>query len=51
MLKYERNRIASQPRHDQDAYELFQRGQWHHYLCRASRGGDPLRRKRDSPQP
>jgi adenylate cyclase len=31
MLKYERNRIASQPRHDQDAYELFQRGQWHHY--------------------
>jgi adenylate cyclase len=31
MLKYERNRIASQPRHEQDAYELFQRGQWHYY--------------------
>jgi adenylate cyclase len=31
VLKYERDRIASRPRHDQDAYELYQRGLWHHY--------------------
>jgi adenylate cyclase len=31
LLKFERNRIADRPQHDEDAYELYQRGMWHHY--------------------
>jgi adenylate cyclase len=31
LLKFERNRIAQRPEHDQDAYNLYQRGAWHHY--------------------
>jgi adenylate cyclase len=31
LLKFERNRIADQPQHDEDAYEFYQRGMWHHY--------------------
>jgi adenylate cyclase len=30
LLKFERNRIADQPQHNEDAYELYQRGMWHH---------------------
>jgi adenylate cyclase len=31
LLKFERDRIAEQPQHNEDAYELYQRGVWHHY--------------------
>ncbi|MGH7116893.1 MAG: adenylate/guanylate cyclase domain-containing protein, partial [Stellaceae bacterium] len=31
LLKFERDRIADQPQHNEDAYELYQRGVWHHY--------------------
>src|SRR6516162_1279241 len=31
LLKFERNRIANQPQHNEDAYELYQRGMFHHY--------------------
>ncbi|MGH7047457.1 MAG: adenylate/guanylate cyclase domain-containing protein [Stellaceae bacterium] len=31
LLKFERDRIADQPQHNEDAYELYQRGMWHHY--------------------
>jgi len=31
LLKFERNRIANQPQHNEDAYELYQRGVFHHY--------------------
>ncbi len=31
MLKFERERIAEQPQHNEDAYALYQRGLWHHY--------------------
>ena len=31
ILKFERERIADQPQHDEDAYEFYQRGVWHHY--------------------
>ena len=31
LLKFERNRIANQPQHDENAYELYQRGMFHHY--------------------
>jgi adenylate cyclase len=31
LLKFERNRIASRPRQNLDAYDLYQRGVWHHY--------------------
>src|SRR5262249_15134895 len=31
LLKFERNRIAERPEHNEDAYELYQRGSWHHY--------------------
>jgi adenylate cyclase len=31
LLKFERNRIASRPQQSEDAYELYQRGLWHHY--------------------
>ncbi|HEY3911522.1 MAG TPA: adenylate/guanylate cyclase domain-containing protein [Stellaceae bacterium] len=31
LLKFERERIADQPQHNEDAYELYQRGVWHHY--------------------
>jgi tetratricopeptide (TPR) repeat protein len=30
-LKLERDRIAEQPQQSEDAYELYQRGMWHHY--------------------
>jgi adenylate cyclase len=31
LLKFERNRIANQLQRNEDAYELYQRGMWHHY--------------------
>jgi adenylate cyclase len=31
LLKFERERIAEQPQRSEDAYELYQRGVWHHY--------------------
>ena len=31
LLKFERNRIADRPQYHEDAYELYQRGMWHHY--------------------
>jgi adenylate cyclase len=31
LLKFERQRIAEQPQQKQDAYELYQRGMFHHY--------------------
>jgi adenylate cyclase len=31
LLKFERDRIADQPQHNEDAYELYQRGVCHHY--------------------
>src|SRR5216683_6171000 len=31
LLKFERERIAERPQHSEDAYELYQRGMWHHY--------------------
>jgi adenylate cyclase len=31
LLKFERERIAEQPQHNEDAYEPYQRGMWHHY--------------------
>jgi adenylate cyclase len=31
ILKFERERIAEQPQLNEDAYELYQRGMWHHY--------------------
>jgi hypothetical protein len=31
LAKFERDRIADQPQQSQDAYELYQRGMWHHY--------------------
>jgi TolB-like protein len=31
LLRFERDRVASQPRHSKDVYELYQRGMWHHY--------------------
>ena len=31
LLKFERDRIAEQPQLNEDAYELYQRGVWHHY--------------------
>jgi adenylate cyclase len=31
LLKFERNRIASRPEQNLDAYDLYQRGVWHHY--------------------
>src|SRR6516164_2108934 len=31
LLKFERERIAERPQHSEDAYELYQRGTWHHY--------------------
>jgi adenylate cyclase len=31
ILKFERDRIAERPQHSEDAYELYQRGVWHHY--------------------
>ncbi|MGH7065889.1 MAG: adenylate/guanylate cyclase domain-containing protein [Stellaceae bacterium] len=31
LLKFERDRIADQSRPNEDAYELYQRGMWHHY--------------------
>jgi len=31
LLRHERERIARAPQHDATAYELLQRGQWHHY--------------------
>jgi adenylate cyclase len=31
ILKFERERIAERPPQNEDAYELYQRGVWHHY--------------------
>lgn len=31
LLKFERDRIADRPQHNEDAYELYQHGVWHHY--------------------
>ena len=31
LLKFERERIAERPPRSEDAYELYQRGVWHHY--------------------
>jgi adenylate cyclase len=31
LLKFERERIAERPPRSEDAYELYQRGLWHHY--------------------
>src|SRR6516225_753194 len=31
ILKFERDRVAERPQHSEDAYELYQRGTWHHY--------------------
>jgi adenylate cyclase len=31
LLKFERERVAEQPQHNEDAYELYQRGMFHHY--------------------
>ena len=31
ILKFERERIAERPPQSEDAYELYQRGMWHHY--------------------
>ena len=31
LLKFERDRIAERPQHSEDAYELYQRGMFHHY--------------------
>ena len=31
LLKFERERIAEQPQQNEDAYELYQRGVWHHH--------------------
>ena len=31
LLKFERERIAERPQHNEDAYEFYQRGMWHHY--------------------
>ncbi len=31
LLKFERDRIADRPQHNEDAYELYQRGMWRHY--------------------
>jgi adenylate cyclase len=31
LLKFERDRIAEQPQLNENAYELYQRGMWHHY--------------------
>ncbi len=31
LLKFERDRIADQPQHNEDAYALYQRGVWRHY--------------------
>ena len=53
LLKFERDRIAEWPQHNEDAYDLYQRGVWHHYryskddnreaqrLFRAALGIDP----------
>ena len=31
LLKFERDRIAERPQRSEDAYDLYQRGMWHHY--------------------
>jgi TolB-like protein/Tfp pilus assembly protein PilF len=31
ILKFERERIVEQPQHNEDAYDRYQRGMWHHY--------------------
>ena len=31
LLKFERDRIADQPQHNEDAYEFYQHGVWRHY--------------------
>jgi adenylate cyclase len=31
LLKFERERVAERPQHSEDAYQLYQRGMFHHY--------------------
>jgi TolB-like protein/Tfp pilus assembly protein PilF len=31
LLKFERDRIANRPQHNEGAYQLYQYGMWHHY--------------------
>jgi adenylate cyclase len=31
LLKFERERVAEHPQHNEDAYEFYQHGLWHHY--------------------
>src|ERR1700719_1224074 len=31
LLRFERERIVERPEHNEDCYELYQRGMWHHY--------------------
>ena len=31
LLKFERDRIADRPQHNEDAYEYYQHGMFHHY--------------------
>jgi adenylate cyclase len=31
LLKFERERVADRPQRNEDAYEFYQRGMWHHY--------------------
>ena len=31
LLKFERDRIAEMPQHNEDAYAFYQHGMWHHY--------------------
>ena len=37
LLKFERERIAERPQHNEDAYDLYQRGVWHHYPIQQGR--------------
>jgi adenylate cyclase len=32
LLKFERERIVERAEHNEDAYQFYQRGMWHHYL-------------------
>jgi adenylate cyclase len=40
LLKSERDRIAEQPQHNEDAYEFYQRGMWHHYRQNKTDNGE-----------
>jgi adenylate cyclase len=43
LSKFERDRIADQPQQSQDAYELYQRGMWHHYRRSKADNGEAQR--------